>query len=130
MNNENRLSRVGLVEVKAEVVKDLKANFNQEILDKNENLITKGYFIGKVLLNRILSENEEAAGILISFGMNDTIEDGGQIQLIVEAASGIEADDEPNIIGYLDKYATVKKTGPSGPADGGLPMIKPTPPHS
>jgi hypothetical protein len=128
MNNENRLSRVGLVEVKAEIVKDLKANFKQEILDKNENLITNGYFIGKVLLNRILSENEEAAGIMISFGMNDTIEDGGQIQLIVEAASGIEADDEPNIIGYLDKYATVKKMGPPGP-DGLMPLVKPKPPQ-
>lgn len=127
MNNESRLSRIGLVEVKAGVVEDLKANFKQEILDKNENLITEGYFIGKVLLNRILSENEEAAGIMISFGMNETIENGGQIHLIVEAASGIEADDEPNIIGYLDKYATAKNGGP-GP-DGGLAFIKPKPPQ-
>jgi hypothetical protein len=129
MNNENRLSHIGLVEINAEVVKDLKSNFKQDILVKNDGLVTKGYFIGKALLNSILSDNEESAGILISFGMNDTIEEGGQLQLIIEYASGIEADDEPNIIGYLRKYATAKKIGPPDPdPDGGLPMIKPKPP--
>jgi hypothetical protein len=76
----------------------------------------------------MLLENEEAAGILISFGMNKPAEKGGQLHLIIEPASGIEADDEPNIISYLDKYATTAEIGDGGP-DGVLPLIKPKPPQ-
>jgi hypothetical protein len=129
MKIKNKLSHQGLVEVDEKTADDLKIIFEEEVIIKH-GLSTKGYFIGKTLLGKMLLENEEAAGILISFGMNKTIEQGGQIHLVVEPASGIEKDDVPNVISYLDKFATVAEIGPSGPADGGLPMIKPTPPHS
>jgi hypothetical protein len=126
MEPENRLSNQGLKAVEADLVEDLKLFFKDEILSTT-TLTRKGYFIGKTLLGKMLLENEEAAGIMISFGLSQTLAEGGQLQLIIEPASGIEADDEPNIISYLQKYATTKSLGTGGP-DGSLPMIKPKPP--
>jgi hypothetical protein len=126
MKIKHKLSHQGLVEVDENTAEQLKTIFEEEVIFKN-GLSTKGYFIGKVLLGKMLLENEEAAGILISFGMNKAIEKGGQIHLIVEPASGIEKDDVPNVISYLDKFATTAEIGDGGP-DGGLVSIKPTPP--
>lgn len=127
MKIKHRLSHQGLVKVDEDTAEQLKTIFEEEVISKN-GLVTKGYFIGKTLLGKMLLENEEAAGILISFGMNKPAEKGGQLHLIIEPASGIEADDEPNIISYLDKYATTAEIGDGGP-DGAIPMIKPKPPQ-
>ena len=127
MKNKERLSHQGLVKVDEKNAEDLKTNFKLDAAAKL-GLKRKGYFIGKALLGKMLIENEEAAGILISFGMNKASEKGGNLHLIIEPASGIEADDVPNIIGYLDKYATVKEIGDDDP-DSLLPQIKPNPPH-
>jgi hypothetical protein len=126
MKNTHRLSQQGLKKVDAKTALELKAIFKQEIIDPNY-LVTHGYFIGKTLLMKMLLENEDAAGIVISFGMNKSIKNDGQLQLVIEPASGISKDDEPEIMNKLPKYATTATAGDGGP-DGVLPMIKPKPP--
>lgn len=126
MNNKHRLSQQGLIKVDANTAQQLKDIFANEVLLK-DGLVTHGYFIGKTLLSKILLENEDAAGILISFGMNKSIEKGGQLQLIIEPASGKMKEDDPKIMGKSGKYATTAEIGDGGP-DGGLPAIKPKPP--
>jgi hypothetical protein len=128
MKITHKLSRQGIVKVDAITAEELKTNFADEVIVKN-GLVTKGYFIGKTLLAKMLFENEDAAGIMVNFGMNKPIARGGQIQLVIESASGISKDDVPVVMRSLQKYATTAETGDGGP-DGLLPMIKPTPPHS
>lgn len=128
MKNTDKLSQQGLRKVDAKTALQLKATFKTEITDKN-NLVTHGYFIGKTLLRRMLLENQEAAGIVISFGMNKPINKEGQIHLIIEAASGITKHDEPEINDKLPKYATASSGGDGGP-DGATPFIKPKPPQT
>jgi hypothetical protein len=127
MKNTHRLSQQGLKKVDAKTALELKATFKQEITDPNY-LVTHGYFIGKTLLMKMLLENEDAAGIVVSFGMNKAIKKDGQLQLVIEFASGISKDDEPLIMNKLPKYATTASGGDGGPDDGALPMIKPKPP--
>ena len=125
MKNEERLSNQGLVEVDASTAKELKKNFAKEISSKY-NINPKGYFIGKTMLAKMLIENEDAAGIVISFGLDDAIEKGGKLQLVIEPASGKKATDVPRIIGGLPKFSTIDDGG----TDGGLPSIKPKPPQT
>ncbi len=126
MKNTHRLSQQGLKKVDAKTALQLKTIFKEEITDPN-SLVTQGYFIGKTLLVKMLLENEDAAGIVVSFGMNKAIKKSGQLQLVIEFASGISKDDEPQIMNKLPKYATTATAGDGGP-DGVLPMIKPKPP--
>jgi hypothetical protein len=124
MINKHSLSEQGLKKVEdAATYNRLKKYFADGIISKNDDLVTDGYFIGKTLLRRILLENKDAAGILISFGMDNPIEKEGQIILIVEPAWGKLEDDKPKLKEKSKKYAT---TDPLGP-DGLLPQIKPTP---
>lgn len=127
MKNTEKLSQHGLRKVDAKTALQLKATFKNEITDPN-SLVTNGYFIGKTLLRRILLESQEAAGIVISFGMNKPINKDGQIHLIIEAASGNSKHDDPEINNKLPKYATTSSGGDDGP-DGALPFIKPKPPQ-
>ncbi len=130
MKNCDKLSHQGLIELDTEpgsdTVTEMKLIFYDEFIRGGGGLVNTGYFIGKVLLNRILADNDDAAGILISFGMNKTKDTGGQLQLIIEPASGIEKDDQPNIINEREKYGTSEIGDP--PPDGLIPAIKPTPP--
>ena len=120
MKIKEKMSRTGLVPVDPEIAKKLKNRFKAEAI--NYNLAPEGFFIGKTLLGKILLENEEAAGILISFGLNDLLEKSGRLQLIIEPAQSAT-----KIINSLDKFATTNKDGVPDP-DGGLPSIKPKPP--
>ena len=122
MKSTHRLSRQGILKVDAITAEQLKAIFSDQV-----SLKPKGYFIGKTLLAKMLFENEDAAGIVISFGMNKAIANGGKLQLVFESASGVTKDDEPVIMKSLQKYATTAEIGDGGP-DGGLPSIKPHPP--
>lgn len=128
MKNTHRLSQQGLKKVDAKTALQLKTIFKEEITDPNF-LVTHGYFIGKTLLMKMLLENEDAAGIIVSFGMNKALKKSGQLQLVIELASGTSKDDEPEIMNKLPKYATTATGGDGGP-DGVLPMIKPKPPQS
>jgi hypothetical protein len=127
MKVTHRLTRQGLKKVDAKTAERLKAVFQEEIVNKNQ-LVTNGYFIGKTLLAKMLLENEDAAGVLISFGMNKPVAKGGQIHLVFEPAQGISKDDEPIIMKKFEKLATTTQIGDSGPDDV-LPMIKPKPPQ-
>lgn len=127
MTSKNRLSHQGLKKVDAQTAEALKNLFKTEVIDNNAGLYINGYFIGKTLLGKILLENEDAAGIVISFGLNKKIAKGGQIQLIVEPAIGHSKDDDPKIVASLRKYATTSEIGDPGP-DEFLPLIKPKPP--
>jgi hypothetical protein len=123
MEDNERLSQQGLREVTESKAKELKQFFASEISSKY-GLNPKGYFIGKTLLGKMLIENEDAAGIVISFGLDDAIGKGGKIQLVVEPASGKKKKDTAKIMSKLKKYSTLDTGGP----DGGLVSIKPTPP--
>ena len=127
MKIEDRLTKQGLREVKAPVVKELKANYKK--VATNFGLRPEGYFIGKSLLNKILKENKDGAGILISFGFNLPNVQKGKLQLIIEQAAGVSKVDDPEIIEALPKYATTKTAG-TGDTDGLLPAIKPKPPQT
>lgn len=128
MKNKDKLIEQGLKKVDAKTAFTLKENFYNEIIEKNPKLVTQGYFIGKTLLRRILLESNDAAGILISFGVNKKIEKSGQIHLVIEACAGQTKDDHPAVIKDLQKYATTAVVG-DGKPDGLLPQIKPNPPH-
>ncbi len=124
MKKEEKLSNQGLREVSADFAKQLKKDYVSEVASRY-NLAPKGYFIGKNLLFKMLLENEEAAGIVISFGLNDAVEKGGKIQLVIEPASGKKSTDDPKIIKGLTKFATIDDGGP----EDAVPMIKPKPPQ-
>jgi hypothetical protein len=124
MKKEEKLSNSGLKEISADFAKQLKKDYVSEVSSRY-NLAPKGYFIGKTLLLKMLVENEDAAGIVISFGLNDAIEKGGKIQLVIEPASGKKATDLPKIINGPTKFATIDDDGP----DNLLPIIKPHPPQ-
>jgi hypothetical protein len=125
MKIEDKLSNQGLRVVDASVVNELKSNYKK--VATNFGLRPEGYFIGKSLLNKILKENKDAAGIVISFGFNLPIEKKGKLHLIIEQASGISKVDDPKIIDKLPKYATSATAG-GGDPDGATPFIKPKPP--
>ncbi len=127
MSNKNRLSHQGLKKVDSQTVEGLKEIFKAEIMEPNKGLYAEGYFIGKTLLGKMLLENEDAAGIIISFGMQKKIAKGGQIHLIIEPAAGEVKEDDPKVISKLPKYATAIEIGDGGP-DGIIPFIKPKPP--
>ncbi len=126
MKLAHKLSRQGIVKVNAIDAEQLKKIFADQVKLK-DGKVTKGYFIGKTLLTKMLLENEDSAGIVISFGMNKQIEKDGQIHLVFEQASGISKDDVPVIMKSLQKYATTAEVGDGGP-DGAIPSIKPFPP--
>ena len=124
MNYREKLSHQGLKNVDAKAAEELKINYIIEIANKND-LATSGYFIGKGLLIKMLLDNKDAAGIMISFGLNKINDKPGDIHLVVELASGKMKEDDPLIIETLQKYAT---TVPKGP-DNLIPIIKPHPPQ-
>lgn len=125
MDYRNKLSHQGLKKVvDSKFAEELKTNFIVEIANKND-LATTGYFIGKGLLTKILFDNKDAAGVMVSFGFSKIDDKPGDIHIIVELAAGKTKDDEPVIIETLQKYATTMKKGP----DNLIPYIKPNPPH-
>jgi hypothetical protein len=137
MENKKKLSHQGIRETTLASARVLKERFKTDFIDNSismagsvdgsvPKLVTTGYFIGKALLNRILTENEDAAGIIFSFGLNKRVAEGGQLQLVLELASGVEMDNVPNYIAEREIYAT-GEPGNGGP-DGVIPAIKPTPP--
>ena len=137
MKNLKKLSHQGIREVEDKAINTMKIRFKEEFIDKfpikdgddqnskgRTGLKTTGYFIGKALLNRILTENDdEAAGIIFSFGLSESLANGGELVLTLELASGIDRDDNPNIINDSDKYST-GGDGNDGPDDT-IPAIKP-----
>ncbi|WP_149240163.1 hypothetical protein [Dyadobacter sp. 32] len=119
---EDELMRnVGLIELTEDNVVDLKGLFDEEFVEKGIGSRT-GYFVGRGLIEKILAENENAEGILISFGLNREIDRDGEIQLIFEPSNSNEAD---GVILGKPKYGT-GVPGIEGPS-GTLPAIKPTP---
>lgn len=125
MKNEDKLRSQGLRVADAAVVNELKTNYKK--VATNFGIRPEGYFIGKSLLNKILKENKDGAGILISFGFNLPNVQKGKLQLIIEHTSGVSKVDDPKIIEKLTKYATTDTAG-GGDPDGLTPMIKPKPP--
>lgn len=120
MQNRDKISHQGIQEFEPEDIIFLKTMFSQEFLDR-QHLVTNGYFIGKALLKRILSDNDDAEGVVISFGLNAPLSTNGQLQLIIEPANGNELAD---VIDDREKYAT---SGPGFPGpDSVMPAIKPT----
>ena len=135
MKNLKKLTHQGIRETEDNAILTMKKCFIDEFIDKfsyevGDEVLTgpkrTGYFIGKALLNRILNEEENAAGIIFSFGLSKPLAEGGEFLLTVEVASGIDRDDNPNIINDCDKYST-GGDGSDGPDDT-IPAIKPTPP--
>ncbi len=122
--NKKRLSRQGLQKADENTVNGVKKRFRDEMITKN-GYKTQGYFIGKTILGKILLENEDAAGIMISFGMDETKAKNGELILVIEPATGIKDTDVPKIMSNVIKYATTERIGP----DGLTPLIKPNPPQ-
>lgn len=135
VDDKEKLSHQGIRESVPVSVNSMKRTFKEEFIDKlpgsedsstQSGLTISGYFIGRVLLERILAQDTNATGIVFSFGLNKTIADGGELQLIAELASGDKTIEKPTIIQGAKKYAT-GAPGEDGPGDGGIPAIKPTP---
>lgn len=114
------LGKLELYQVDSNTAKGLKEIFKRRFIAE-EGVTNTGYFISRELLEGILAQGGPSDGLVISFGLNKPVNEGGDFQLVFETARGNE---EGEIVEQVQKYAT-SIIGVPGP-DPVIPLIKPT----